>query len=94
MQDFNSNFNQTQHGQNDGQAPKGLMDMVRQIASKFDGKDQNELLKAIYLEAEKGKRNGTLTNAQLDAFANMLYPFIDAKKQKLLSKIVEELKKI
>ena len=91
MQDFNQYVNQT------GDLPKGsenILKMVKDLAGKFDGKDQNELLKAIYQEAEKGKRNGTLTNAQIDAFAQMLSPLLDDKKRKILKKITNELKKI
>lgn len=87
MQDFNEfSKNQT--------PPKNLIDMVTSLANKFDGKSQNELLRAIYTEAEKGKRNGTLTNADLENFALFLSPMLDEKKKKLLHKVLEELKKI
>lgn len=87
MQDFNEfSKNQT--------PPKNLIDMVTSLANKFDGKSQNELLKAIYAEAEKGKRNGTLTNADLENFASFLSPMLDDKKRKLLTKVLDELKKI
>lgn len=87
MQDFNEfSKNQT--------PPRNLIDMVTSLANKFDGKSQNELLKAIYAEAEKGKRNGTLTNADLENFASFLSPMLDDKKRKLLTKVLDELKKI
>ena len=87
MQDFNEfSKNQT--------PPKNLIDMVTSLANKFDGKSQNDLLKAIYSEAEKGKRNGTLTNGDLENFALFLSPMLDEKKKKLLHKVLEELKKI
>lgn len=88
MEDFN------QYSKTTGEVNQDLLKTVTQIAQKFDGKDQTELLKAIYKEAEKGKRNGTLTNAQIDAFASMLSPVLDDKKRKILNKIVVELKKI
>lgn len=75
--------------------PKGnLFDLVSGIAKKFDGKDQNELLKAIFEEAKKGKQNGTLSNADIDNFAAMLSPVLDDKKCKILNKIVADLKRI
>ena len=90
MEDFNN------YAQNDfsEQSNGGLFELVNSLAKKFDGKNQNELLKAIYVEAQKGKRNGTLTNEQLETFANMLSPALDEKKKKILFKVVEELKKI
>ncbi|MBR2871290.1 MAG: hypothetical protein IKB98_07950 [Clostridia bacterium] len=71
-----------------------LVELVTALSQKFDGKNQNELLKAVYQEAEKGKRNGTLTNAQLDGFESMLSAVLDDKKRKLLHRVVKELKKI
>lgn len=71
-----------------------IFNIVTELSSKFDGKSQNELLSAIYKEAVKGKRKGTLKNSDIDNFAQMLLPFLDDKKAKLLNKIVIELKKI
>ena len=84
MQDNNKSSN----------TPLDLFKLVTSLAQKFDGKDQTELLRAIYEEAEKGKRNGTLNNAQLDTFESVLRPVLDDKKRKVLHKIVCELKKI
>ena len=71
-----------------------FVNLVSSLSGKFDGKNQNELLKAIYEQAEKGKRNGTLSNAEIDGFAKTLAPLLDEKMKKILYKIVEELKKI
>lgn len=87
MQDFNDYANNQT-------PPKNLIDMVTSLAKKFDGKSQNDLLKAIYAEAEKGKRAGTLSNVDLENFACFLSPMLDDKKRKLLRKVVDELKKI
>ena len=61
---------------------------------KFDGKNGNDLLRAVYAEAERGKKNGTLSNADLDKFAATLSPLLDEKKMALLKKVVADLKKI
>ncbi len=73
---------------------KNLFDLVSSLASKYDGKSQNELLTAIYKEAKRGKQAGTLTNADIDNFVNMLSPFLDDKKRSILNKIAAELKRI
>ncbi len=89
MEDFND------YVKNGGEPiDKNLFDLVNSLASKYDGKNQNELLMAIYKEAKRGKQAGTLTNADIDNFANMLSPFLDDKKRSMLNKIVGELKKI
>jgi len=87
MNDFMGNAN-------DKGGEKNLFNLVGALASKYDGKNQNELLIAIYQEAKKGKKNGTLTNADLDNFAGLIQPFLDAKQKNMLNKVVSELKKI
>lgn len=96
MQDFNSFANgrkEKDNGAPDGM-DKNLYNLVSSLAGRFDGKSQGELIKAIYEEAKKGKQNGTLSNADIDNFVNMLSPMLDEKKQKMLYKIANELKKI
>ena len=95
MEDFNNfakNFGKTTENQNANAG--GLFETVSRISKKFDGKSTDELLRAIYKEAETRKRAGTLTNAEIDGFVAMLSPALDAKKRKYLIKIAEDLKKI
>lgn len=88
MEDFN------EYAKKETPDKNNIIEKVTEIAKKFDGKSQNDLLKAIYIEAEKGKRAGTLSNAELDGFANFLAPMLDDKKRKMLYKVVEKLKEI
>lgn len=89
MEDFND------YAKNNRDVSGGnIFNLVNSLAAKYDGKNQNELLAAIYKEAQKGKRAGTLTNADIDNFAKMLSPLLDDKKRNMLGKIVNELKKI
>lgn len=96
MEDFNEYAGRT-YGENTGSGSagqSGLFGLVSEIAKKFDGKDQNELLKAVYDEARRGKANGTLTNEEIDRFAAVLSPVLDDKKRRILEKIVKDLKNI
>lgn len=92
MDDFNEYVKNSQS--NSQNEPTDLFHLVGSIASKYNGKDRNELLMAIYKEAKKGKEQGTLTNADIDRFANMISPLLDEKQRKMLVKIANELKKI
>jgi len=87
MQDFNDYKNSATGSAN-------VFDIVKKIASDYDGKSQAELISAIIKEAEKGKRAGTLKNSDLDNFKNTLSPFLDAKQRGYLVKVIERLKKI
>ncbi|MBR1967968.1 MAG: hypothetical protein IKA11_01060 [Clostridia bacterium] len=93
MDDFNSYAKKSGGNKGNG-APDNIMKLVTSLANKFDGKSQTELIKAIYDEAKRGKEQGTLSNADIDNFVNMLSPMIDAQKRKILFKVAEEIKKI
>ncbi|MBE5749512.1 MAG: hypothetical protein E7346_01415 [Clostridiales bacterium] len=96
MQDFNDYVKNGGGVSGDGVEgmDKNLFSLVNSLASRFDGKSQNDLILAIYEEAKRGKKNGTLTNAEIDNFGAMLSPMLDDKKRKMLKKIIAELKEI
>ena len=90
MEDFNSYSKKNQQNTPN----KNLTDLISSLANKYDGASEKEIMSAIIREAEKGKRHGTLSNADIDKFATMLSPMLDDKKRNYLNKIVKELKKI
>ena len=71
-----------------------FMEEAKRVAASYDGKSENELLRSIYARAVEGKRNGTLTNEEIDAFYTQFAPMLDGSKRKKLQKIVAELKKM
>lgn len=71
-----------------------LENEVQGIVNAYRGKPESEMLRAIYARAVEGKKNGTLTNEQIDAFYAQLSPLLDGVKRRKLKKIVEELKKL
>ena len=86
MRDFN---NYKPNGNNQNQ---GAYDMLKNFASKYEGASKTDLISAIKKEAEKGRRNGTLSNKDIDNFASMLLPMLNSSQKAELKKIVEELK--
>ena len=60
----------------------------------MNGKSEGQLLKTILAEAERGKREGRLTNADLDNFYTALAPMLDGYKRKKLSEVIRKLKQI
>lgn len=69
-----------------------INDNVRDFAKQYEGKSENELIAAILKEANRRRKNGTLTNADIDKFYSMLYPMINDAQRKQLDKIVQKLK--
>lgn len=62
------------------------------FASAYEGKSADEVMSAILAEAEKGKKNGTLTDADVDKFASTVSPFLTDKQRKMLNVIVKKIK--
>lgn len=62
------------------------------FASAYEGKSADEVMSAILVEAEKGKKNGTLTDADVDKFASTVSPFLTDKQRKMLNVIVKKIK--
>ena len=69
------------------------MDMISNFAKKYEGASQAELISAIMQEAEKGRRNGTLKNSDIERFSKMLAPMLNGEQKKQLDMIVEKLMK-
>ena len=68
--------------------------MAKKMAAAFDGKGEGDLLRAIYKEAEKGRKNGSLSDADLDNFYAALSPMLDGAKRKKLAFVISKLKKM
>lgn len=77
-----------------GSVPPDWSREAEDIVASFRGKGEGDLMRAIYARALEGKRNGTLTNEQIDAFYAQFSPMLDGAKRKKLRKVVEELKKM
>ncbi len=70
------------------------VELAKNISRAMNGKSTGQLLNTIVAEAERGKREGTLTNADLDNFYNALSPMLDGFKRKKLKDIIAKLKAI
>ena len=68
--------------------------MAVRMMGSFNGKSEADLMKAIYREAEKNRKAGTLSDAELDNFYNTLSPMLDAQKRKKLAAVIQKLKKM
>ena len=71
-----------------------FMREAQKAAAQFDGKDEGELIRTIYARAAEGRRAGTLTDEEIDAFCAQFAPMLDAGKRKKLYALAERLKKL
>lgn len=95
MNDFNSfiNSNDGRGDENQSASEMDISSVLSSLAGKYEGASEDEIIAAIISEAEKGRRNGTLTDADIDAFAQSVAPFLNEKQKKHLLRIVKYLKK-
>lgn len=72
--------------------PPDLEKEAKNLAQKYNGKNENELMRDIFSRAAEQKRQGTLTNEQIDNFYRQFAPMLDAVKRKKLQKLISQLK--
>ena len=84
-------FNNYQKGVDKNQAD--TMNAIKNFAGKYEGASENELLSEIMREAEKGRRNGTLSDSDIDRFKSMLEPMLNSSQRQKLHKVIEKIKK-
>ncbi len=90
MKDFSSYGS----GKKPDKAQEDFMKEAGRIASGYNGRNENDLVREIYARAAEGKKNGTLSNAEIDAFYRQIAPMLDGAKRKKLDKLVAKLKEM
>ena len=70
------------------------VNLANQVMKAMNGKSQGQLWSTIIAEAERGKREGRLTNADLDNFYNSVAPMVNGAQRKKLREVIARLKQI
>lgn len=70
------------------------LEMAKIISKAMNGKSTAQIMQTIIAEAERGKREGTLSNADLDNFYAALSPILDGAKRRKLKQVIDRLKNI
>ena len=94
MKDFNDFKNESVKPA-DKTAQGDYSDISRQFAAlsaAYEGKSADEIMKAILKEAERGRKNGTLSDGDIDNFSEMISQMLNAEQRKTLDKVVKRLK--
>jgi len=97
MKDFKSykpEENGKERNNGDSANVEQTVNLAAAMAKAFNGKSEGQIWQTILQQAEQGKRNGTLTNADLDNFYNALAPLVDGFKRQKLKSIISKLKAI
>ena len=78
----------------DSETTASAEELTKKIASAYNGASNADMLKNILMEAEKSKRNGTLSNEEIETFYQTFSPMLDAQQRKRLRVIIDKLKQI
>ena len=70
------------------------VNLAAAMAKAFAGKSEGQILATIIAQAEQGKRDGTLSNADLDNFYRTVAPLLDSFKGRKLQQVIAKLKAI
>lgn len=69
-------------------------ELTKKIAAAYNGKSNMDVMRSILAEAEKSKRAGTLSNAEIENFYQTFSPMLDGFQRRQLRNIVDKLKEI
>ena len=67
--------------------------MLKTLLIRYEGKSRDELLSSVLSIAQKNRREGKLSDAEIDSFYDLLAPMLDEEKRKTLDEVVEKIKK-
>lgn len=65
---------------------------IKTFLNGYEGKQKSEILSEIIKVAEKNRREGKLSDKDLDDFSNMISPMIDSEQKRELEEIIARLK--
>ncbi len=100
MKDFKSYSNERPDKKPDesasgsAQSYNHTVELAKVLTKAMSGKNEGQILHTIIAEAERGKREGTLTNQDLDNFYTALSPLLDGIKKRKLREVIIKLKSI
>ncbi len=83
-----SNKKQTNNQKMDKNAER----LLRNFVKDYEGKSQSDIVSEIVKVAEKNRREGKLSDGDLDNFADMLRPMLDETQRSELDLIIKKLK--
>lgn len=79
----------------DGKSKNGEeQNLIDVLTKTLKGKNEGHLLQTIIAQAEQAKKNGTLTNDDLDNFYNNLAPLFDGFRRAKLKQVINKLKSL
>lgn len=84
-------------GMGGGNGEQGMngaaFDMLKNVAGRYEGASESELISAILAEAMKSRAAGTLSDSEIDSFVAQISPMLTAAQRSRLNAVVTKIKK-
>lgn len=72
--------------------PLGSYEALKALVGKYEGASEGEIMRAILSEAKRSRKNGTLSNEQIDEFVSTIGPMLSGDQRKKLASVAEKIK--
>ena len=80
------------NNENAGNYSESKQATPEEILNAYGGKSKSELMNVLFSEVAKKRQDGTLSDGELDAFANQVAPMLDETSRRELFSLVNALK--
>lgn len=84
-------------GMGGGNGEQGMngaaFDMLKNVAGRYEGASESELISAILAEAMKSRAAGTLSDSEIDSFVAQISPMLTAAQRSRLNAVVAKIKR-
>ena len=66
--------------------------LLKTLVGKYEGKSRDEIFAAVMNVAGKSRKEGKLSDAEIDGFYQLIAPMLDDEKLKTLNEVVAKIK--
>lgn len=71
---------------------KKQFENLKNVAKRYEGKSESEILSDLTGAVEKGRRDGSLTDEKLNGIINTVAPLLNGEQKQKLQKVINALK--
>ena len=88
-----TNGKKSQSSNSTGANSSSAFDLLKEVASKYEGASEGDLINAILIEAKKAREEGRLTDKEIENFVYTISPMLNPSQRKQLDKVIKQIKK-
>ena len=67
-------------------------DLLKEVASKYEGASEGDLISAILKEAKRARDEGRLNDSEIENFVYTISPMLNPAQRKQLDKVINQIK--